>query len=78
MITTAEVAAAESFARKQRLSAAKLLVVDESNASAEDLQLAIRVRLAGQADGIAYEKALADSAVNSLFARGVLRFGKPA
>lgn len=65
---------AEHAARRQRLDLAKLLQVNEAQATPEDLVLAQRV-IAARADGAAYDKALADAAVAGLFRRGILFFG---
>jgi hypothetical protein len=74
MTTLAQAREGEVSARQQRMALARLLMVDETTASPADLALCAKVR-AAVADPAQYDRALAEPAVNSLFARGVLHFG---
>lgn len=60
-------------AQRQRFAAFKTLRVDEALAASDDMALVTKVRAITTAG--AWDKALADPAVNKLFLRGVLNFG---
>lgn len=76
MNTRADIAQAERLSQVQRHAAARWLVVDEAEASPEDLKLCGRVRAAAT-DAHSFDRALANPDVGRLFQRGILKFQVP-
>jgi hypothetical protein len=76
-VTPSQAREAETFAREQRMMFAPLMRVDISKVSAPHaIALCSRVAAVAESDPMKWDEMLKDAAVNALFGRGALYFGK--